>query len=93
MRRELINVVNLQDKMMNTALHYATQLWPQEVVRYVLELGANIGVKNVYDEVRAGKYNVHTSYSTIFQVPISHILPDRFVIFIQFSGSDLTYFT
>ena len=52
MRRELINVVNLQDKMMNTALHYATQLWPQEVVRYVLELGANIGVKNVYDEVQ-----------------------------------------
>ena len=52
LRRELINVVNLQDKMMNTALHYATQLWPQEVVRYVLELGANIGVKNVYDEVQ-----------------------------------------
>ena len=50
-RKELKRVINLQDTMRNTALHYATQLWTQEVVRYVLELGANIGIKNEYDEV------------------------------------------
>ena len=51
-RNELRRVVNIQDKTKNTALHYATQLWPQDVVRYILELGANIGVKNIYEEVR-----------------------------------------
>ena len=51
-KAELRNVVNLQDTTKNTALHYATQLWPQEVVRGILELGANIGVKNQYDEVK-----------------------------------------
>ena len=47
----LKRVINLQDTMRNTALHYATQLWTQEVVRHVLELGANIGMRNEYDEV------------------------------------------
>ena len=50
-RKELKRIINLQDTLRNTALHYATQLWTQEVVRYVLELGANIGIKNEYDEV------------------------------------------
>jgi ankyrin repeat protein len=35
----------------NTALHYATQMWPQTVVRSLLEIGANIGLKNIYEEV------------------------------------------
>jgi hypothetical protein len=26
-------------------------MWPQSVVRLLLESGANIGVKNIYDEV------------------------------------------
>jgi hypothetical protein len=26
-------------------------MWPQSVVRHLLESGANIGVKNIYDEV------------------------------------------
>ena len=87
MRRELINVVNLQDKMMNTALHYATQLWPQEVVRYVLELGANIGVKNVYDEVQIENIIViHCIQPFKLSIRMCHV---HFI----FEGSDLTYFT
>ena len=27
------------------------QMWPQTVVRWLLECGANIGMKNIYDEV------------------------------------------
>ena len=87
MRRELINVVNLQDKMMNTALHYATQLWPQEVVRYVLELGANIGVKNVYDEVQIENIIVIHCIQP-FKLSIECVM---FISF--FEGSNLTYFT
>jgi hypothetical protein len=26
-------------------------MWPQSVVRTLLEFGANIGMKNIYDEV------------------------------------------
>ena len=48
---ELRKVVNLQDTEKYTALHYATQQWPQDTVRIILELGANIGIKNIYDEV------------------------------------------
>ena len=29
----------------------AFQLWPQSVVRQLLEFGANIGMKNIYEEV------------------------------------------
>ena len=87
MRRELINVVNLQDKMMNTALHYATQLWPQEVVRYVLELGANIGVKNVYDEVQIENIIV------IHCIIVGRLLIQMCHVHFIFEGSDLTYFT
>ena len=37
--------------MGNTALHLATQFWPQSVVKSLLELGANIGLKNNLQEV------------------------------------------
>ena len=37
--------------MGNTALHLATQYWPQSVVKSLLELGANIGLKNNLQEV------------------------------------------
>ena len=40
--REVINVL---DRMGNTPLHYATQMWSQSVVRMLLERGANIGMK------------------------------------------------
>ena len=37
--------------MGNTALHLATQSWPESVVKSLLELGANIGIKNKLREV------------------------------------------
>lgn len=51
MDREIRGVVNALDEMGNTPLHYATQMWPQTVVRMLLERGANIGMKNAYNEV------------------------------------------
>ena len=51
MDAEIRKVINGLDEMGNTPLHYATQMWPQAVVRMLLERGANIGMKNVYDEV------------------------------------------
>ena len=50
-KSKLKEIINLKDSLGNTALHYATQFWPQTVVRELLELGANIGLKNIYDEV------------------------------------------
>ncbi len=48
---QIRRVVNARDELDNTALHYATQLWPQSVVRRLLERGANVGVRNAYAEV------------------------------------------
>ena len=50
-RHKLRTIINLKDSLDNTALHYATQFWPQSVVRTLLEMGANIGLKNIYEEV------------------------------------------
>ena len=50
-KNKLKEIINLKDSLGNTALHYATQFWPQTVVRELLELGANIGLKNIYGEV------------------------------------------
>ena len=36
-------------------MHYATQFWPSEVSKELLELGANIGLKNIYEEVAINK--------------------------------------
>ncbi len=44
-------LVNLKDNQGNTPLHFAALLWDQKTVRTLLELGANIGIKNLYDEV------------------------------------------
>ena len=35
-----------QDLLGNTPLHYATQFWDQDTVTKLLELGANIGLRN-----------------------------------------------
>ena len=53
--KKLRTVINQRDGLGNTALHYATQFWPQSVVLTLLELGSNIGLKNVYDEVPIDK--------------------------------------
>lgn len=49
--KKLKNIINSQDRLGNTALHHATQYWPQDIVKALLELGANIGLKNDLDEV------------------------------------------
>ena len=51
----LRSIINQQDELGNTALHYATQFWPQKVTAALLELGANIGLKNIYGEVPINK--------------------------------------
>ncbi len=43
--RQLQLLVNWRDELGNTALHLATQRWSQRVVRTLLEMGANIGIK------------------------------------------------
>lgn len=50
-KKMLKEVINRKDTLGNTALHYATQMWPQTTSRRLLELGANIGLQNVYEEV------------------------------------------
>ena len=52
LRAQVARVVNRRDALKNTALHYATQMWSQETVRKLLEAGANIGMKNHFEEVR-----------------------------------------
>jgi ankyrin repeat protein len=42
---EMRGLVNSRDELGNTPLHLATQRWDQSVVRRLLEMGANIGIK------------------------------------------------
>ena len=59
-RRKLLCVINMRDKLDNTALHYATQKWDQATVRLLLECGANIGMKNHWEEVPISKISPDT---------------------------------
>ena len=49
--RQMKKLVNKKDDRGNTALHYASQKWSEDTVRRLLELGANIGIKNYWDEI------------------------------------------
>ena len=40
-----------QDSLGNSALHYATMFWPEEVVGRLLKLGANVGTVNLQVEL------------------------------------------
>ena len=55
LRAQIGKIVNWRDALKNTALHYATQMWSQGTVRRLLEAGANIGMKNHFDEVPISK--------------------------------------
>ncbi|XP_059093898.1 transient receptor potential channel pyrexia-like [Tigriopus californicus] len=57
---EIQKIINKRDKLENTALHYATQMWPQTVVRKLLDLGANIGMKNHWNETPVTKIRPET---------------------------------
>ncbi len=52
---ELLDVINKKDIRGNVPLHYATNLWPQAIVRKLLDRGANIGIKNIWDELPISK--------------------------------------
>ena len=47
---EINRIINHKDSEHNTPLHYATQLWNQDVVRQLLERGGNIGMRNHWEE-------------------------------------------
>ena len=60
---QIKGLVNKKDDRGNTSLHYATQLWSQDTVRRLLELGANIGMKNLWDETPISKIRPETMES------------------------------
>ena len=49
--QQVRRMINKVDSLGNTALHCATQKWPQSTVRRLLEAGANIGIKNHWKEI------------------------------------------
>ena len=57
---QMQSIINKKDINDNTALHYAAQRWPQEAVRYLLEAGANIGMKNQFGEVAITQISAET---------------------------------
>jgi len=50
-KEEIRKIVNKSDVNGNTALHYATEKWPNFITRSLLQNGANIGIKNIWDEI------------------------------------------
>ena len=54
-KSQINRIINRKDLLGNTALHYATQRWSEDIVRLLLERGANIGIKNKWDEVPINK--------------------------------------
>ena len=59
-RAEVCEIVNKRDCLSNTSLHYATQKWSSVTIRALLEHGANIGMKNKWDEVPIKSINPET---------------------------------
>ena len=57
---QLKKIINKKDGLGNTALHYATQKWSDSTVRNILELGANIGIKNFWNEIPIAKIRPQT---------------------------------
>ena len=50
-KKELSSIINKKDREGNTALHYACQLWSQDEVRDLLDLGASFSVRNKRGEI------------------------------------------
>ena len=48
---DMKKIINQRDVSGNTALHYSTEHWPVQVSRALLQLGANIGIKNDWGEI------------------------------------------
>ena len=45
------HVINKRDRIGSTPLHYAVRTWPEASVRTLLDLGANVGLKNAFCEI------------------------------------------
>ena len=58
--RHIRAIVNLQDIEGNTPLHYAVYNWPEEIVKKLLNLGANASVKNKNKEIPLSRMKKHT---------------------------------
>ena len=66
--------IDCQDVLGNTALHYATQMWPHSVVKRILEHGAHIATPNLYNQVPLDKIHPQTLEDFLNE---SCILPDE----------------
>ncbi|TRY61944.1 hypothetical protein TCAL_10560, partial [Tigriopus californicus] len=60
LRRQLELVINKKDKMGNSPIHYAVQYWPQDIVRQLMQVGANIGQRNWRGEIPLHKIDPQT---------------------------------
>ena len=49
-RSKICEMINNQDALNNTALHHASSKWPPTVVSTMLKYGANIGIRNNWNE-------------------------------------------
>ena len=59
----ITTLVNSRDVLGNTPLHYATQKWSEKIVRRLLERGANIGIKNKWNEIPINRISASTMES------------------------------
>ena len=50
-RHHLTKIVNKRDILGNTALHLATTKWTQDITTLLLRMGANVGMKNRWNQV------------------------------------------
>ena len=57
---DLSKIINQRDNLGNTPLHLATERWSQKMVGRVLEAGANIGMKNRWNEVAIDRIDPET---------------------------------
>ena len=52
------HVINKRDHLGSTPLHYAVRTWPEASVRVLLDLGANLGLKNAWGEIPLARISV-----------------------------------
>lgn len=60
LRRQLELVINKKDAMGNSPIHYAVQYWSQDIVRQLMQFGANIGQRNWRGEIPLHKIDPQT---------------------------------
>ena len=58
--KQIRMIINKRDDRHNTPLHYATLNWPQQTVRKLLNNGANVGMKNIREEIPLSRINPDT---------------------------------